>query len=129
MGCFVSGYVTHVVLVPARDERELGTLCDAMRSAVLAGDANEWALGAIHAGEREWLAVHVGAPESVVARVARRVKASWTLDIDETIGTKPNGNSWPDGARLRFRDADGAVLETLQGDSRFEEAPLPAHWR
>jgi hypothetical protein len=126
MGCFVIGYVTHAVLVPARDSRELEILRDAAREAVLSGGAKEWALGTIHAGEREWLAIHVGASSSLVASLAGRVKASWTLDIEEKVETKANGNSWPNGARLRFLDTDGTVFETLEGDSRFDEAPLPA---
>jgi hypothetical protein len=83
MGCFVCGFVTHAVLVPARDARELEILCDAARGAIRSGDAKEWALGTIHAGDREWMAIHVGAPSAVVASLARRVKASWTLDVEE----------------------------------------------
>ena len=129
MCCFVAGFVTHAVLVPARDARELEVLCDAARGAVRSGNAKEWALGSVHAGDREWLAIHVDAPPSVVASLARRVKASWTLEIAEKSETRANGSSWPNGARLRFLDADGTVLETLEGDSSFEEAPLPTGWR
>jgi hypothetical protein len=125
MGCFVAGCVTRPALVPARDARELGILRDAARGAVLSGDASEWALGTIHAGRREWLAIHVGAPESVVASLARRVKAPWTLNIDEKLERRANGTSCSNGTRLRFLGTEGTVLETLEGDSRFAEAPLP----
>jgi hypothetical protein len=120
----MAGCVTHPTLVPARDARELDILRDAARGAVLSGDAREWALGTIRAGEQEWLAIHVGAPSSVVAGLARRVKAPWTLDVDEKVETQANGGSWPNGVRLRFLDAAGAVLETLDGDSRFGECSL-----
>jgi hypothetical protein len=111
--------------VPARDARELHALRDAARGAVLSGDAREWALGTIRACHREWLAIYLGAHPSLVASLARRVKAPWTLRIDEKLDIQPNGGSWPNGVRLRFLDAAGAVLETLDGDSRFGEASLP----
>jgi hypothetical protein len=125
MGCFVAGFVTRPTLVPARDARELLILRDAARGAVLSGDAQEWALGTLRAGERESLAIHVGAPSSVVASLARRVKAPWTLGIDEKVETQANGGSWANGVRLRFLDATGTVLETLDGDNRFGECSLP----
>jgi hypothetical protein len=125
MGCFVAGFVTRPALMPARDARELDILRDAARSAVLSGDAQEWALGSIRAGEREWLAIHLGSPSSVVASLARRVKAPWTLDTDEKVETQANGASCANGVRLCFLDATGTALETLDGDSRFGEASLP----
>jgi len=120
MCAFVAGYVTRASLVPARDARELEILRDAARAAVLSGDAGVWALGTIHAGEREWLAIHIGADSSIVASLARRVQAPWTVDIEERIR---DGSS--QGSELRFRDSEGGVLETLDGDTLFDEEPLP----
>jgi len=126
MGCFVAGFVTGPTLVPARNVGELEILRDAARGAVLSGDANEWALGAIQAGKREWLAIHIGARSSVVASLGRRVNAAWTIDIDEKSEKRADGRgSHRNGARLRFLDVEGRVLETRDGDGRFGEASLP----
>jgi len=120
MSAFLWGYVMHAHLVPARDARELEILRDAARRAIVSGDAREWALAAIHAGDREWLAIHVAAPASIVASFARRVGAPWTVTAEEK-----SGRNWPKGAKLCFYDREGAPLETLIGDILFQEAPLP----
>ena len=57
------------------------------------------------------------------------MNAPWTLDIDENREERANGNSSPNGARLSFLDAEGTVLEKLEGDTRFDEVPLPASLR
>jgi hypothetical protein len=126
MCCFVAGFVTRPTLVPARTAGELAILRDAARGAVLSGDAHEWALGVIHAGERQWFAIHVEAPASVVASLARRVNAAWTLVIHEGSEKRPDEQgSRRNGARLRFLDVEGDVLDTRDGDCRFGEAPVP----
>jgi hypothetical protein len=106
MCSFVAGDVTHPTLVPSRNARELEVLRDAARGAVLSGDGGEWSLAAIHAGPREWLAIHIGAQPSVVASFARRVKAPWTLRIREVVAKTPKGR----GSRLK-----GAPLPRSQG--------------
>jgi len=118
--------VTHPTLVPARNAREFEVLRGAARGAVLAGDAAEWSVAALHAGPREWLAIHIGAQPSVVASFARRVKAPWTLCINEVVAKAPKGRgSRIKGGELRFYDRRGRVLQIIEGDTRFDHAVLP----
>lgn len=115
---FVWGYVTHGALVPARNERELRILEDAARDAIFAGDASEWSLAAVGArGGVHW-AVRISqegqdelAP-SLVADLAARVEAPWTLRVEEN--------------RVAFVDRFGRVIENLEADSLFDDAALPA---
>jgi hypothetical protein len=125
MACIVSGYVTHPVLVPARNGGELRVLQDAAQAAVLSGEAREWSLAVVHAGGRKRFAIHVAAEASVVADLSERVRASWTVRVEETVGPTGNDGSWFDGVRLRFHAPDGHAFETLLGDSRFGVAALP----
>ena len=126
MCSFVAGDVTHPTLVPARNAREFEVLRGAARGAVLAGDAAEWSVAALHAGPREWLAIHIGAQPSVVASFARRVKAPWTLCINEVVAKAPKGRgSRIKGGELRFYDRRGRVLQIIEGDTRFDHAVLP----
>ena len=108
MGCFVRGEATKASLVPARDEAELEVLQEAARAAVLSGDASEWALAEIGGGGGVRWALHVGAAAAVVAAIAARVAAPWTLRVgeNEIVGVDRGG-------RARWR---------MAGDSVFVEA-------
>ena len=121
MCMFVSGYVNSPTLVPARTTRELRVLRDAACAAVRSGDATEWALGAIRARKRVRWAIHLSAPLEVVADLAARVDAPWTLGVREKLV-----GSWLEGAQISCRDREGRVIETLEADSVFDDAPLPA---
>jgi hypothetical protein len=123
MCMFVAGYVDHARLVPASDARKLGLLRGAAHAAVVAGEAREWALAAIHARGRRFMAVHVGAPAAVVADLVACVDAPWTLEVREK-----QRSGWPRyGAEIVCADPDGRVIATLAGDTLFDQAPLPRH--
>ncbi|HEX7602860.1 MAG TPA: hypothetical protein VF316_14690 [Polyangiaceae bacterium] len=117
-GCFVEGYVTHGALVPARTERELRVLWDAARAAVLAGEATEWSLAAIGARNKVHWALRIGqnAQDSpspkLVAELAARVMARWTLRIEE------NG--------IVYVDREGHEVQSLEADTLFDAQALPA---
>lgn len=121
MCMFLSGYVNNPTLVPARTTRELGALRDAARAAIRSGDASAWALAAIRARKRVRWAIHVSAPAAVVADLAARVDAPWTLDLREKLV-----GSRMEGAQIFCRDREGRVIDTLEADSVFDDAPLPA---
>jgi hypothetical protein len=121
MCMFVSGYVHTPTLVPARTEGELAVLRDAARAAVLSGAASAWALGVIRGRGEERFAIHISASLAIVTGIAQRVDAPWTLDVRE----KPAG-TWVKGAQILCRDREGSVLVTLEADSVFDNALLPA---
>lgn len=81
----------------------------------------------ICARERVCWAIHIAAPPAVVSDIARRLEAPRILEIRE----KRDG-SWVKGAQLFCRDLEGRVTSTLEADTFFDEAPLPAlasSWR
>jgi hypothetical protein len=117
---FVAGYVTPATLVPARDAGGLDVLREAARAAVHSGDAAEWALAAVHARGRRFMAIHIGAPPAVVADVAGRIEAPWTLEVREKVV-----GSWMKGAQIVCLGRDGLVIETFDGETLFGEARLP----
>jgi hypothetical protein len=106
---------------------ELAVLRAAAREAVVTGDVREWAFAAICLEKRVCWAIHIAAQPTVLANIAKRVAAPWTLDIEEMrVG------SWVKGSQLSCRDLEGRVRETLAADTFFDEAPLPAcasSWR
>jgi hypothetical protein len=123
---YVWGYVTHALLVPARNGRELAVLQAAAHAAVLSGDASEWALAAIHTRSQVYWAIHLGARPEVVAELAARVDAARTFEVREKqIG------SWVKGAQISCLDREGQVTSVLEADTVFDDAPLPlfdAQW-
>jgi hypothetical protein len=120
MCAFRWGHVTCASIVPARSRRELEVLREAVLGAVTSGEAREreWALAAIRARGRGRWGLHVGARAAVVADLARRVDAPWTLAVLQN--------------RIDVVDLEGRVLETLEADTVFDDAPVPAFasaWR
>jgi hypothetical protein len=116
---FVAGYIARATLVPARDAGELDVLREAARAAVQSGDATEWALAAVRARRRRFMAIHIGAPPAVVAHVAARIEAPWTLEVREVVG------SWMKGTKLVCLGRDRLAVETFDGETLFGEARLP----
>jgi hypothetical protein len=114
---FVWGYVTHGALVPARTERELHQLENAARAAIVAGRASEWSLAGVGARGRVRWAVRLGqqgqdeVSPPLVAEMAERVGAPWTLRVEE------NG--------LVCVDRWGRTIDNLEADTFFDDAPLP----
>ena len=123
---FVWGYVNHAILVPARTGHELAVLQAAAHAAVLSGEASEWSLALIGARKQTYWAIHLAARPEIIAALAARVGAPWTLEIKEkTVG------SWVKGAQISCLDRNGGVLATLEADTVFDDAPLPlfdAQW-